>query len=98
MRVRRRLLLVLAVLVVVMVAGITYGLAPLVRWIAVAQIHALTERPTAIDSIAVNLFTGRVSVRGVQVTERDGYLDGSDFEVEMAKLYDSIVKGLAKAE
>ena len=80
MRAYRRLLLVLALLVAVGAAGTVLGLAPLVRWIAVARIHALTERPVAIEAVTLNLLTGRITVRGLRLAERDGSTPLADVE------------------
>jgi uncharacterized protein involved in outer membrane biogenesis len=80
MRAHRRLVLVLGLLVVVVTAGTVLGLAPLARWIAIARLHALTERPVAIEAVALNLLTGRVTVRGLRLTERDGVTPFADIE------------------
>jgi uncharacterized protein involved in outer membrane biogenesis len=80
MRAHRRLLLVLALLVAVGAAGTVLGLAPLVRWIAVARIHAATERPVAIEAVTLNLLTGRITVRGLRLAERDGSTPFADVE------------------
>src|SRR4029453_1148531 len=80
MRAHRRLLLVLALLVAVGAAGTVLGLAPLVRWIAVARIHALTERPVAIEAVTLNLLTGRITGRGLRLAERDGSTPFADVE------------------
>jgi len=79
MRARHRIVLGL-VLLGLIAAGTMLGLAPLVRRLAVAQIHALTERPVAIETVALNLLTGRLTVRGLRVTERDGTTAFVDIE------------------
>ena len=49
-----------------------YALPSIVRHVAIARVHAMTGRPTAIDQVDVELLRGRVMVRGVRLTERDG--------------------------
>src|SRR6185503_19087010 len=51
----------------------------LVRRVAVARIHAATERPVSIDRVDLNLFTGRASIRGFRLGERDGQTPFADF-------------------
>src|SRR5262249_40325324 len=80
MRAHRRLVLVLGLLVAALTAGTMLGLAPLARRIAVARIHALTERPVSIEAVALNLLTGRVAVRGLRIAERDGATPFADIE------------------
>jgi Domain of Unknown Function (DUF748) len=85
MRGRRKVVLALSLLVVV-VAGTALGLAPLARKVAVAHLRALTERPVAIDSVGLNLLTGRVTVRGVRLAERDGATPFAEIERFDARL------------
>lgn len=80
MRARRRLVLVLGLLVAVLAGGTMLGLAPLLRWIAVGRIHALTGRPAAIEAVALNLLTGRITVRGFRLAERDGVTPFAEVE------------------
>jgi Domain of Unknown Function (DUF748) len=76
----RRGALVLGLLVVVVGAGAVLGLPPLARRVAIARIGALTERPVTIDAVALNLLTGRITVRGVRLAERDGAAPFTDVE------------------
>jgi len=71
MKARRWLVLILGLLVV---AGaiVAYRLPELVRRVAIAQIRATTERPVEIAHVDLNLLTGRASIRGFRLAERDG--------------------------
>jgi Domain of Unknown Function (DUF748) len=71
MNARRWLALVLGVL---MVGGavLAYRLPELVRRIAVARIHATTQRAVSIDRLDLNLFTGRAAIHGFRLDDRDG--------------------------
>ena len=71
MRSHRRLTLVLAVFAL-LVTGTVFGLAPVVRRIAIARIGALFERPVAIETVALDLLSGRITVGGVRIAEPDG--------------------------
>jgi uncharacterized protein involved in outer membrane biogenesis len=73
----------LAVIVGVFLVGATVALTwlpELVRHAAVARIHALTGRPVSIDRIDLKLLTGRATVHGFRVAERDGQAPFADFE------------------
>jgi hypothetical protein len=69
MRVRPRLALALVVVVVAGAAAV-WALPEIVRRVAIAQIHAVTERPVQIEAVTLNPFTGRVAVRGFRLGER----------------------------
>src|SRR5262249_44749801 len=47
--------------------------------VAIARIHAATGRLVSIDAVQLNLVTGRVSVRGFRVADRDGSAPFADF-------------------
>jgi hypothetical protein len=61
-------------LVLLVVAGVVtaYRLPELVRRVAIARLHAITERPVEIVRVDLNLLRGRASVRGFRLAERDG--------------------------
>jgi Domain of Unknown Function (DUF748) len=69
MRSRRRRLGLALILVVVLVAGTLYALPELMRYVAVAQIHAITGRPVRIDAVDFNPFKGQLTVRGFRVDD-----------------------------
>ncbi|HET9833846.1 MAG TPA: DUF748 domain-containing protein, partial [Vicinamibacterales bacterium] len=75
----RRWLVLLACVFLVAAAVTLYALPELIRRIAVARIHALTERPTAIERVGVNLLTGRFTVYGFKLMEREGDRPFADF-------------------
>src|SRR5262245_30752621 len=69
------------ILGVAMVGGaIVLSLPEVARRVAVAQIHAYTGRPVSIEAVELNLLTGRFTVRGVRLTERDGMTPFAGFE------------------
>ena len=55
-------------------------LPELVRRVTVAQIRARTERPVSIEAVDLNLLTGRFTIRGFRLAERDGTTPFADFE------------------
>src|SRR5262249_40771874 len=56
----------------VVIAGATvYALPEVVRRVAVARIHAGTGRPVSIGTVQLNLLTGRLTIRHVQVAGRE---------------------------
>ena len=61
-------------LVVLVVAGVVtaYRLPELVRRVAIARLHAITERPVEIVRVDLNLLRGRASILGFRLAERDG--------------------------
>ena len=72
MRRWRTLLIVLAVLVVAGAGAFLWALPELVRRVAVGRIPELTGRAVAIEDVDLNLFTGRVAVKGFRLAERQG--------------------------
>jgi hypothetical protein len=74
----RWLLLILGLFLVAGAIAVS-RLPELVRRVAVARIHALTQRPVSIDRVELNLFTGRASIQGVRLGERDGQTPFADF-------------------
>ncbi|HEU5191132.1 MAG TPA: DUF748 domain-containing protein [Methylomirabilota bacterium] len=72
MRRWRILLLVAATLFVVAAAVFLWQLPEIVRRVAVARIPELTGRAVSIDDIDLNLFTGRVALKGFRMAEREG--------------------------
>ncbi|HET7343919.1 MAG TPA: DUF748 domain-containing protein, partial [Methylomirabilota bacterium] len=76
-RLRRWLLgsVLVAVALVLVAATTALILLPhVVRQIAVWRLQALTHRPVTIEALDVSLRTGRFSVRGLRVDDRDGGL------------------------
>ncbi|HEU4370828.1 MAG TPA: DUF748 domain-containing protein [Methylomirabilota bacterium] len=71
---RRVLLLALALAVAVVLAAVAalFMLPGLMREVAVWQLQALTGRPVTIDALDLSLASGRFSVRGFRVADRDG--------------------------
>jgi uncharacterized protein DUF748 len=68
----RIVLLVAATLFVVAAALFLWQLPEIVRRVAVARIPELTGRAVSIDDIDLNLFTGRVALKGFRMAEREG--------------------------
>ena len=60
MRARPRWLALLLGLILIGGAALLYALPEIVRWVAVARIHAATDRPVSIEAVELNLLTGRV--------------------------------------
>jgi uncharacterized protein involved in outer membrane biogenesis len=77
---RRRWLVLIVAALLVGVAGTFYALPGLVRRVAIARIQAITHRQVAIDGVDLHVLTGRVTVRGFRLTERDGGAPFADFE------------------
>jgi uncharacterized protein involved in outer membrane biogenesis len=69
----RRLKRGLIVLAALLVAGAAFvwALPEIVKWQAVKQIAALTGRQVSIEDIDINLFTGRVAIKGFRLAEPD---------------------------
>jgi uncharacterized protein involved in outer membrane biogenesis len=85
----RRLRWLVAVLGLVAVGGVVtlLGLPELVRRLAIVRIEAKTHRPTSIDAVELSLLRGRVGVRGLRLTERDGTTPFADLERLDARLH-----------
>lgn len=91
---RRWIALPLAVVVVVLVGLVAAARLPeLVRRIAVARIHAMTERPVEIARVDVSLLRGRVSVHGVRLAERDGRPFAAIERIDLALRLPSLLVG-----
>jgi len=70
---RWRILLLAAATLFVVAAGVfLWQLPEIVRRVAVARIPELTGRAVSIDDIDLNLFTGRVALKGFRMAEREG--------------------------
>ncbi|HEU5320486.1 MAG TPA: AsmA family protein, partial [Methylomirabilota bacterium] len=72
---RRRVLvatLVALVVLTLLAAGVVLSLPAVARRVAVAQIRALTAREAAIDHLDLDLFAGRLVVRGFRLADRTG--------------------------
>jgi Domain of Unknown Function (DUF748) len=70
----RRLLIVLVAIVLIVGVGLVVALPTLVRRAAIWQLQAQTGRPVTIEALELSLLTGRFSVRGFRVADRDGGL------------------------
>ena len=79
MSTRRWLALIVGVLVIGVVVGL-YFLPELARQVAIVRIRAMTERSASIDRVDLNIFTGRVTVHGFRLAERDGQTPFADFK------------------
>jgi Domain of Unknown Function (DUF748) len=79
MRVRGWLTLVV-VLLLAGVAVTVYFLPEIVRSVAVARIHALTGRPVSIAAVELALLSGRFTVRGFRLGERDAPAPLAEFD------------------
>jgi hypothetical protein len=77
---RRRWLGVSLGVLVLALAVTPLVLPSLVRHVAIARIHALTQRPVAIDRVELALLSGRATVHGFRLAERDGQAPFADFE------------------
>src|SRR5688572_1000436 len=49
-----------------------YALPSIARRMAVARIEAATGRPATIDDVDLALLSGRATIHGVRIAERDG--------------------------
>jgi hypothetical protein len=76
---RRRWLALLLVVLIGGAAAVVYELPEIVRRVAVARIHAITGRPVSIEAVELNLLTGRVTVRGFRLADRDQPAPFADF-------------------
>ena len=77
MRVRRLVLGSLLVVLVLLVAAGAVALLALpriVRTVTIWRLEALTNRPVTIEAVDLSLRTGRFSVRGLRINDRDGGL------------------------
>jgi hypothetical protein len=68
----RRSLVATGVLAVIVVAVTLWWLPEIVRHAAVARIHAMTGRVAAIESVRLNVLSGRFTIQGFTLAERDG--------------------------
>jgi hypothetical protein len=87
MHARRRWLALLLGLVLIGGAVTVYELPRIVRRVAVARIHAVTGRPVSIEAVALNLLTGRFTVRGFRLAERGQPAPFADFGRLEARLH-----------
>jgi uncharacterized protein involved in outer membrane biogenesis len=76
---RRRWLAVVVGVVLLGGAVAVYRLPELVRRVAISRIHATTQRPVEIERVELNLFTGRASIHGFRLADRDGRTPFADF-------------------
>jgi Domain of Unknown Function (DUF748) len=86
MKTRRWLVLFFGV-VVIAIAAALYVLPEMVRQLAIARIHALTDRPVSVDRVDLNVFTGRLGVHGFRLAERDGQTPFADVKRLDARLH-----------
>lgn len=75
---RRRVVWITLALLVVLAAGLAVGVVALLpryaRQLAVRSLQSLTGRPVTLQALDVSLATGRFSVRGLRIADRDGGL------------------------
>jgi hypothetical protein len=69
---RRRSAAAIGAVVAIAIAVAIWWLPEIVRHAAVARIQGMTGRATTIDGVDLNVLSGRFSVRGVHLAERDG--------------------------
>jgi hypothetical protein len=67
---RRRLWVLLAATLAVLVAGALVALPSVIRWAAVSGIRSATGRDVEIGHVALNVFTGRLAVIGFRLADR----------------------------
>jgi uncharacterized protein involved in outer membrane biogenesis len=79
MRARRWLALIFGVLVIGLGATL-YFLPELIRQVAIVRIRAMTQRSVRIDRVDFNVITGRATVHGFRLAERDGETAFADFK------------------
>ena len=58
--------------VVLMVVVALFAFPDLVRAVAVARLHAMTGRRVAIETLKIDPWTGRITLRGLKITDTDG--------------------------
>ncbi len=76
----KRLVPVLALLVGVAAAAVLM-FPMIVRWVVIAQVQALTNRHVSLDAATLSVREGRLIVRGLRLTERDGEKPFADVDV-----------------
>jgi uncharacterized protein DUF748 len=67
-----RLGLIAAVAIVALVVGVIVALPQIVRRIAIWQLGAATGRTVTLAAVEIDLFRGRLGVRGLSIVEREG--------------------------
>ena len=72
------LFLVLALLVVVAAAALTFPV--IIRWTVITRLQAITNRHVSIDAVTLSIREGRLSLRGFRMTDRDGKTPFADVE------------------
>ena len=86
---RPRTIVVAVVLLLVLgVAALLAALPTIVRSMAVDRIAKLTGRGTTLERVEINLFTGRVALRGFRLAQRassDPALELSGLEVRVSR-------------
>src|SRR5215470_11344886 len=83
----RRWLVVIPVVLLIAVAATLYALPAIARHLAIARLHAITNRPVRIDRVDVRLLSGRFTVHGLHVAEPDGAAPFADCELLDARLH-----------
>ncbi|MGH7389854.1 MAG: DUF748 domain-containing protein [Candidatus Rokuibacteriota bacterium] len=61
-----------AAVLVALVAAVLIALPGIVRWLAVSRLAAATGRAVTLDAVDVELFRGRLGLRGLRVIDPDG--------------------------
>ena len=81
-------LIVLAGLVV-LTAGLLWALPEIVRRVALDQIPKRTGRAVAIGDVDLNVFTGRLAIKGFRLADREGpapFVEFERFDVRLSPL------------
>jgi hypothetical protein len=68
----RKLTLVIAASVLLLAGGLLWALPEIVRRVALDRIPRVTGRAVAIGDIDLNLFTGRLAIKGFRLADRPG--------------------------
>src|SRR5215470_14694738 len=80
MRSHRWLVAIVGVLLVV-IAALLVALPTIARHVAIARLHAITQRPVSIERVDVQPLSGRVTIHGLHVAEPDGGAPFADTEL-----------------
>ncbi|HEX2501386.1 MAG TPA: DUF748 domain-containing protein [Methylomirabilota bacterium] len=76
----RKVALIVAAGLVLLAGGLLWALPEIVRRVALEQIPKRTGRAAAIEDIDLNLFTGRLAIKGFRLADREGPEPFVEFE------------------
>lgn len=74
----RRWLILISALLLVGAGATIYWLPTLARHVAIARVHALTNRPVTISRVDLQILEGRLRIRGLRLLEHDGHTPSAD--------------------